>query len=438
MNATDVLSLVIEITVASSGAVLLALLLRRPLRSTFGAASGYGIWSLVPAVVIAMLLPVAAVPVAMHAVTIQVLARGATAVLPHGAIDHALLACLIWACGIVVMASHFMRQQCRFIRALGRLTCRADGLLVAETNAGLPAAIGLLRPRIVLPADFAVRYSTEQQCLMQMHERTHIERGDLYVNAIAALLRCVFWFNPLMFFAARPFRHDQELACDQRVIARHPHARRAYGEAMFNTQLAAQPLPLGCHWLAFDHGRSHPLKERIAMLKQPVSTFPHLLGGSLMVAALTLAAGFTAWAAKPAQAMPVLTTASADALASGSAAAPSPIPNPSRMPPPAYPKQALKRGQDGTVVLLIDIGADGKPTAVQVDHSEPAGVFDAAAVDAAKHWTFVPERKDGKAVASRAQVPIMFVARRQQPNRPDCKIIAGTAGSNQTYCGKRG
>src|SRR3546814_16727473 len=80
-----------------------------------------------------------------------------------------------------------------------------------------------------------------------------------------AALRCVYWFNPLLWIAADRFRRDQELACDATVVARHPHARRAYGEAMVKTQLSAMPAPLACHWFG-----GHPLKERIAMLKHPL------------------------------------------------------------------------------------------------------------------------------------------------------------------------
>jgi beta-lactamase regulating signal transducer with metallopeptidase domain len=108
----------------------------------------------------------------------------------------------------------------------------------ADAVAGLPAAIGLLRPIIVVPSDFEQRYSDEQQALMRTHEREHIARGDLALNAIVALLRCVYWFNPLLHYAVRHYRHDQELSCDQRVIRRHPQARRAYGEAMLKTLLA--------------------------------------------------------------------------------------------------------------------------------------------------------------------------------------------------------
>ena len=43
-----------------------------------------------------------------------------------------------------------------------------------------------------------------------------------------------------------------------------------------------------------------------------------------------------------------------------------------------------------------------------VDHSEPAGAFDAAALKAVMNRKFTPAIKDGKLVSSRISVPISF------------------------------
>jgi TonB family protein len=157
----------------------------------------------------------------------------------------------------------------------------------------LPAVVGVLAPRIVLPRDFERRYGPEQRALMLAHEHAHRERGDTAWNALAALLQGLFWFNPLFHFAASRFRHDQELACDERVLAACPGSRRTYGEAMLATQLAAQPSPLGCHW-----GITHPLKERIEMLKRPLPNRTLRRAGLTLIAAFILGAGFAAWAAQ--------------------------------------------------------------------------------------------------------------------------------------------
>ena len=77
---------------------------------------------------------------------------------------------------------------------------------------------------------------------------------------------------------------------------------------------------------------------------------------------------------------------------------------------PRYPREALANRISGKVVLAIDVDAQGMPLAVEVEQSEPAGVFDQAAIDAAMKWRFAPERKDGKPVAGRVRVPIEFKA----------------------------
>ncbi len=450
MNAAEIGILLAETAVASSVAIGLVLLLRRPLRRQFGAAIAYSGWLLVPASLAAVLLPAAAI--APGSVSISMVPTLGTA-LPQAlateavtGIDLTWLWAATWSLGALGMAVYFAVQQRRFRSALGAVRPRADGLEQASSISGLPAALGLLRPRIVVPADFDQRYSTVQQALMRAHEHSHTRRGDLHVNALVAALRCLFWFNPLVHLASRHFRQDQELACDQRVIARHPQSRRAYGEAMFKTQLAAQPLPLGCHW-----GYGHPLKERIEMLKQPVPTVSRWIGGSAGFAVLTLAGAYTAWAAQPHRPVPLVATpvpaipappdaplpppapAAPDALEAPppppapptvemlpAPAAPTPPPPPPPPPallsppaapiltPPLYPKQAKDAGVEGIVVLMVDVAADGTPTEVVVERSEPAGVFDQAAVDAVKKWRFTPELEDGKPVAGRVRVPVEF------------------------------
>jgi len=299
----DLLQALFETTVATTAATLLVLALRRRLRSTFGTTVAYAAWALVPVAAIGVLLPAAttpmSVPIAQAVVAVQTAMPIASVA---AAVDWSLWLGFAWMTGALVVALWFARQQRRFRSGLGPLQRRADGLQQAQVVDGLPAAMGLWKPAIVLPADFDARYSSEQRTLMVAHERIHIARGDLHANALTAAMRCVFWFNPLLHLAARHFRHDQELACDLRVIRRHPHARRAYGEAMFKTQLAMHPLPLGCHWRAGDN-RSHPLKERIAMLKQPVPSLSRWIGGAVLVGVLGLGVGFAAWSAQPARAV---------------------------------------------------------------------------------------------------------------------------------------
>ncbi|MDQ3510196.1 MAG: M56 family metallopeptidase, partial [Pseudomonadota bacterium] len=295
MDAADLVATLLETTIAGSAAVLLALALRRPLRRAFGSTIAYALWLLVPAAIIAVMLPATQVPAVAEVLVgqgAQVLAS--TPVRADAAVAYAPWLAALWMLGVVVMTGRLAWQQRTFCRRMGKLRWLGGGISQAEGSAGLPAVIGWFQPLIVLPADFHSRYTPAQCRLMQAHETMHLRSGDPHFNALTALLRCVFWFNPVLHMASRHFRHDQELACDQRVIARHPYARRDYGEAMLKTQLAAQPLPVGCHW-----GYSHPLKERIAMLKQPVPSSSRWWVGSAVLVALLVSSGVAAWAAQP-------------------------------------------------------------------------------------------------------------------------------------------
>jgi beta-lactamase regulating signal transducer with metallopeptidase domain len=88
------------------------------------------------------------------------------------------------------------------------------------------------------------------------HERVHLERGDPPVNAALALLTCVNWFNPAAHVMSHWLKIDQELACDARVVAAHPKARKAYAQAMLKTQLAARPLAPGLPLVQPSAGRA--------------------------------------------------------------------------------------------------------------------------------------------------------------------------------------
>ena len=179
------------------------------------------------------------------------------------------------------------------------------------------------------------------------------------------------------------------------MITRFPDSRRAYGNAMLKTELAARPLPLACHWTG-----AHPLQERIAMLKNPVPTPRRAAAGFLAVMLLCVAASVAAWAAQP--------PATGDA---GTAA--QSMPDEIQGSPPRYPKAAAEGNLGGQVVLLIDVAVDGEVIGAVVESAEPAGVFDEAALQAARQWIVNPAFKDGKPVSARVRVPVDF-----SPDRP--------------------
>lgn len=76
--------------------------------------------------------------------------------------------------------------------------------------------------------------------------------------------------------------------------------------------------------------------------------------------------------------------------------------------PPVYPVDVLKQGVTGTVVLIVDVAADGSVSATKIDRSAGDARLDAAALDAVKQWKFEPAMKDGKRVPGQVRVPVQF------------------------------
>ena len=74
---------------------------------------------------------------------------------------------------------------------------------------------------------------------------------------------------------------------------------------------------------------------------------------------------------------------------------------------PVYPTARVIRGVQGRVVLNFVVGADGKTREIScIVASDPA--FVQPAMDAVRKWTFIPGYLNGKAVATRMQLPIVF------------------------------
>jgi len=294
----DLLKLLIEATLTSSLAIAVVILLRVPLRQLFGARVAYTLWALIPLALIAVLVP--AREIVVTAVNSPLIAHAAPAVavatapVQTGNYSSDLLM-LLWIVGIAACAFWFSRQQKTFVASLGALNHRAEKIYSAESNVQGPSVIGVLQPRIVLPSDFDLRYNPEEQRLVLAHELLHVARGDTRMNLVAAFLRCIFWFNPLLHWADGRFRFDQELSTDANVLSKFPSARKSYADAMLKTQMASIGLPVACHWQAH-----HPLKERILMLKKSAPRKVFRVLGFGLVTALCLGSALAAWSTQPA------------------------------------------------------------------------------------------------------------------------------------------
>jgi protein TonB len=77
-------------------------------------------------------------------------------------------------------------------------------------------------------------------------------------------------------------------------------------------------------------------------------------------------------------------------------------------PPPIYPMEARKMGQQGTVVLSVRLTAEGTVEALAVKESSGYTLLDQAALRAVKRWQFQAGTFAGVPVGWPVEVPIEF------------------------------
>jgi protein TonB len=77
-------------------------------------------------------------------------------------------------------------------------------------------------------------------------------------------------------------------------------------------------------------------------------------------------------------------------------------------PAPNYPLQSRRRGEQGQVVLRVQVDAHGLPVQVEIQQGSGHARLDAAALDAVRRWRFVPARRGDEAIVANVLVPIRF------------------------------
>ena len=83
-------------------------------------------------------------------------------------------------------------------------------------------------------------------------------------------------------------------------------------------------------------------------------------------------------------------------------------PMPMERKSPQIPYQLRKQGLSGRVLLQLLIDESGRVAETRILESEPQGVFDPYALEAARSWRFRPGMHNGKATAVWMKAPIQF------------------------------
>jgi hypothetical protein len=143
---------------------------------------------------------------------------------------------VLWSIGMCLVLAPTLAGLARLRRIGARSSTPSDGELVELASCltdrfrgarrvvllrghatASPMTWGVFRPVILLPAG-AETWSRAQLNAVLMHELAHVRRWDCLTQMLARLASAVYWFNPLVWIAARRLRLESERACDDFVL----------------------------------------------------------------------------------------------------------------------------------------------------------------------------------------------------------------------------
>ena len=305
---------------------------------------------------------------------------------------------VLWLFGVLLILGNWLFSHLRFSRQL-QLTQVCDADLAIKLPPKLnafksdttysPMLLGLLPQKLIIPANFASSFTRSQQKLILEHEICHFDRNDIYWNTLALVFVALFWFHPLVWLAYVKFRQDQELSCDQIVLARKQTASRiAYSKALL---VVAEYAPATAFaQLSFKkYGDKYMMFKRIKQIKANTkATKLALVVVSAVSVSLLSGVSFAGNQAD------TRTGTKADSKVENSQHhATKNIKNevkPTYRIEPKYPVQAAAEGIEGSVVLKFDIDRAGTVKNVEVVNGSPAYVFDKVAKTALEQWQYEP------------------------------------------------
>ncbi len=174
-------------------------------------------------------------------------------------------AAAIWIIGSLAYLTLFLIRTARFTRLLRQ--AEQAPVEIRERTAELAARLGLRqvpdvrltagrvppllyvmrgRPVILLPADLWPALNDRQQSALLIHELAHYQRGDHWVRRLELLVRCLFWWHPVVWWAAARLHEAEEQCCDAWVVRLLPDDAPAYADALLASVdfLSTSPVPV--------------------------------------------------------------------------------------------------------------------------------------------------------------------------------------------------
>lgn len=173
------------------------------------------------------------------------------------------------------------------------------------------------RLRLLLPARLWCQLDDTGRRAVLLHELAHVRRRDHWVSWAEMIVSILYWWHPLVWWVRRRLRAEAELCCDAWVTSLLPRSRRAYAEALLQTQryIREETCWMPAVGIGISRGRAGRFARRLTMVMTR-NVKPKLSASGI---ALLLVVAVTAWLATPAWSCPRKEKRAKAAAASASA-----------------------------------------------------------------------------------------------------------------------
>jgi bla regulator protein BlaR1 len=135
-------------------------------------------------------------------------------------------------------------------------------------NLATPTLFGFVRPQLIMPQTILNSLNDDQLQHVFLHELAHGKRNDIGINWFMHVLLIIHWFNPVLWYAYRRMREDQEIASDALALScLTPDKSQDYGYTLIKLlENFSQPVQVAGNVNLT--GSKAQLQRRIKMIKQ--------------------------------------------------------------------------------------------------------------------------------------------------------------------------
>ncbi|MBP1994385.1 M56 family metallopeptidase [Paenibacillus eucommiae] len=138
--------------------------------------------------------------------------------------------------------------------------------LMCSNQVASPTLFGFFHPVLIMSEATIKTLRSEQLRYIFLHELAHYKRKDITINGLMQVLLILHWFNPILWYAYRRMREDQEIACDARALTQiQSYESKEYGQTIITLlmNISEQRQLPGTASLS---GNKAQLKRRITMI----------------------------------------------------------------------------------------------------------------------------------------------------------------------------